>query len=86
VGRSIRPRPARGPARAVAADYEGGVIATIVGAGVILLVTGLLILAGASDDMDKRMPSQVLPRRFARYPLTAGAALLIVAGIAAVIP
>ncbi len=58
----------------------------IVGAGVILLVTGLAILAGASDDLDKRMPSQVLPRRFARYPLAAGAVLLIAAGVAAVFP
>lgn len=66
--------------------YDVVVIDVLVGAGVVLLVTGLLILAGASDDMDKRLPTQVLPRRFARYPLAVGATLLISAGVIAVFP
>ena len=61
-------------------------VAVAFGAGMFLLVSGLLILAGASDDQDRRMPSQVVPRRFARYPLAAGAALLLAAGVASVFP
>lgn len=55
-------------------------------AGVILAVSGLVVLAGASDDLDKRLPTQVVPRRFANYPLSAGVILLIVAGVGLLFP
>jgi hypothetical protein len=60
---------------------------TLLGAAsAILVISGLVVLAGASDDLDKRMPPQVLPRRFGIYPLTAGVILLIVAGVGLLFP
>ncbi len=54
--------------------------------GVILVVSGLVVLAAASHGLDERMPTQVLPRRFAIYPLVAGAILMILAGIMRLFP
>jgi hypothetical protein len=62
------------------------VLQVIGAAGVILVISGVVVLAGASDDLDRRMPSQVLPRRFAVYPLAASTGLLIVAGVGLLFP
>jgi hypothetical protein len=58
----------------------------IVALGLVLLGAGAIILAGASDGLDERMPWQVVPRRFAAYPLAAGAATLIGAGMLWLLP
>ena len=55
-------------------------------AGLILVISGAVVLAAASDDLDSRMPNQVLPRRLAVYPLAAGIGLLIVAGVGLLLP
>jgi hypothetical protein len=62
------------------------VVRPLVVGGVLLLVMGLVILAGASDGLDRRMPTQVLPRRFAAYAFACGAALLATAGIVSLFP
>ena len=54
-----------------------------------LAVLGLLLVASAgalvmadSGGLSERLPTQVPPRRFARYPLLAGLALLVIAAVA----
>ena len=60
----------------------------LVGAGIVLLATGLPIVVGAGpdDDMHRKMPFQVPPRRVASVPLVAGAALLTLAAVLALLP
>lgn len=58
----------------------------LVGAGVIPVVAGLVVVVGAGDGMHRRMPVQVPPRRLAALPLAAGAVLLAVAGVLALLP
>ena len=58
----------------------------LVGAGVILVAAGLVVVVGAGDDMHRKMPVQVPPRRLAAIPLAAGAALLALAGALALLP
>ena len=36
--------------------------------------------------MDERMPTQVPPRRPARYPIAAGSLLLVVAAVGLIVP
>jgi hypothetical protein len=55
-------------------------------AGLILVISRVVVLAGASGDLDRRMPNQVLPRHLAVYPLAAGVGLLIVAGVGLLFP
>ena len=50
------------------------------------LATGLLIVVGDHDDMHRRMPFQVLPRRLAAVPLGVGATLLALAAMVALLP
>ena len=52
--------------------------------GVLLIVLSGLFVLGDSDNLADRMPTQVLPRRYARYPFAVGItlALLGLAGIA----
>jgi hypothetical protein len=40
----------------------------------------------AWGGMDERMPTQVPPRRLARYPIAAGALLLVVAAVGLIVP
>jgi hypothetical protein len=47
-------------------------------AGVLLTVVGGVIVLADSDDQSAKMPTQVIPRRYARYPLGAGIVLLLV--------
>jgi hypothetical protein len=48
-------------------------------AGVLLVVVSGVILLGDSDNQSAKMPTQVVPRRHARYPLAAGIVLILVA-------
>jgi hypothetical protein len=48
-------------------------------AGALLIVAGGIILLGDVDHQSTKMPTQVLPRRYARYPLGAGIVLILVA-------
>jgi hypothetical protein len=47
--------------------------------GVALMVFAGVIVLGDSDRLSARMPTQVVPRRLAPYPLGAGTALVLVA-------
>jgi TRAP-type C4-dicarboxylate transport system permease small subunit len=65
--RSCRPRTVIG--------FYGGMLTV----GVALIVVGCVIVLGDWDRLSDRMPTQVLPRRVARYPLVAGTALVLLA-------
>jgi hypothetical protein len=47
--------------------------------GVLLILLGGVIVLGDSDNLSARMPTQVVPRRYARYPFLVGSALALVA-------
>ena len=51
--------------------YRGVLIA-----GVVLMVVGGVIALGDSDNLSAKLPTQVVPRRYARYPFAAGFALM----------
>jgi multisubunit Na+/H+ antiporter MnhB subunit len=61
-------------------------VGLLVGAGIILVATGLLIVVGDHDDMHRKMPFQVLPRRLAAIPIGIGATLLAIAAMVALLP
>jgi hypothetical protein len=54
--------------------------------GGVLVVAGLVIILMAWGGADERMPTQVPPRRLARYPLAGGAVLLVVAAVGLMVP
>ena len=58
----------------------------LVALGVVLLGVGAVILLAATGGLDRRLPTQVLPRRFAVYPLVAGAAALGAAAMLWLLP
>ncbi|MEN3274185.1 MAG: hypothetical protein V7636_2946 [Actinomycetota bacterium] len=47
--------------------------------GALLVATAGALAMAASGGLAERMPTQIPPRRFARYPLVAGVALLVIA-------
>ena len=53
--------------------------------GVILVVSGLVLLVAASD-VHARLPTQMVPRRLAVYPLALGLALLVLVGVRSLLP
>jgi heme/copper-type cytochrome/quinol oxidase subunit 1 len=55
-------------------------------AGLILLVTALLIVLGDTGGMSRRMPTQVPPRRIALYPLVAGVVALVIGAAGIILP
>lgn len=54
--------------------------------GGVLVTAGLVMVFVAWGGMDERMPTQVPPRRLARYPISVGALLLVVAAVALMVP
>jgi multisubunit Na+/H+ antiporter MnhB subunit len=54
--------------------------------GGVLVTAGLVMILMAWGGMDERMPTQVPPRRLARYPIAAGALLLVVAAVGLIVP
>ena len=54
--------------------------------GGVLVAMGLVVILMAWGGMDDRMPTQVPPRRLARYPIAAGALLLVVAAVGLIVP
>jgi hypothetical protein len=54
--------------------------------GGVLVTAGLVMILMAWGGMDERMPTQVPPRRLARYPIAAGALLLVVAAVGLMVP
>jgi multisubunit Na+/H+ antiporter MnhB subunit len=54
--------------------------------GGVLVAVGLVVILMAWGGMDQRMPTQVPPRRLARYPIAAGALLLVVAAVGLIVP
>jgi hypothetical protein len=54
--------------------------------GGVLVTAGLVMILIAWGGTDERMPTQVPPRRLARYPIAAGALLLVVAAVRLVVP
>jgi hypothetical protein len=55
-------------------------------AGGVLVAAGLVMILMTWGGMDERMPTQVPQRRFARYPIAAGAMLLVVAAVGLILP
>jgi hypothetical protein len=53
-------------------------VAALIIVGVILVGIAALWVLADWGGLSQRMPSQVLPRRAARYPLIAGAACIVV--------
>jgi hypothetical protein len=54
--------------------------------GEVLVVAGLVVFLMAWGGMEERMPTQVAPRRFARYPIAAGTLLLAIAAVGLIVP
>jgi hypothetical protein len=54
--------------------------------GIVLVTAGLVMILMAWGGMDERMPTQVAPKRLARYPLAAGTLLLVVAAVGLIVP
>ncbi len=54
--------------------------------GGVLVAVGLVMILMAWGGMDERMPTQVPPRRLARYPIAAGTLLLAVAAVGLIVP
>ena len=54
--------------------------------GGVLVAAGVLMILMAWGGMDERMPTQVPPRRLARYPIAAGALLLVIAAVGLIVP
>ena len=55
--------------------------ATLVLVGMLLLAAGAVIVVGDSDGLSSRMPTQVPPRSFARYPTIAGLVLVVIGAV-----
>jgi hypothetical protein len=54
--------------------------------GGVLVAAGVLMILAAWGGMDERLPTQVPHRRFAGYPIAAGALLLVVAAVRLTVP
>ena len=54
--------------------------------GGVLVVAGLVVFLMAWGGMEERMPIQVAPRRFDRYPIAAGTLLLAIAAVGLIVP
>jgi hypothetical protein len=54
--------------------------------GGVLVAAGVLVILMAWGGLHERMPTQVPPRRLARYPIAAGTLLLAVAVVSLIIP
>jgi hypothetical protein len=50
--------------------------------GALLLAVATLIVVGDADGLSRRMPLQVVPRRYARYAAVTGGVLIAVGVIA----
>jgi hypothetical protein len=62
------------------------VFASAVLGGVVLIAAGGVLWLGDSDGLAARMPTQLPPRRFARYPLVIGAVLVVIGAAGAAFP
>jgi hypothetical protein len=63
-----------------------GLFEAIGSVGGVLVAVGLVVILMAWGGMDERMPTQVPPRRLARYPIAAGTLLLVVAAVGLIVP
>jgi hypothetical protein len=63
-----------------------GLFAAVGYVGGVLVAAGLVMILMAWGGMDERMPTQIPPRRLARYPIAAGALLLVVAAVGLIFP
>lgn len=54
--------------------------------GLLMIATAGALVMAASGGLAERMPTQVPPRSFARYPFIVGAALLVIAAVAWLLP
>ena len=60
--------------------------AAAVFAGVVLIIAGAVLLIADDDGLAERMPTQLPPRRFARYPLVMGAVLVVIGAAGLLFP
>jgi hypothetical protein len=54
--------------------------------GVLLVAVAAVIALADTDDLSRKMPVQVPPRRLALYPLVCGVVLVVVGVIGALLP
>jgi multisubunit Na+/H+ antiporter MnhB subunit len=66
--------------------FVDGLFEAIGFVGGVLVAVGLVVILMAWGGMDERMPTQVPPRRLARYPIAAGTLLLVVAAVGLIVP
>lgn len=66
--------------------FVDGLLEAIGFVGGVLVAVGLVVILMAWGGMDERMPTQVPPRRVARYPIAAGTLLLVVAAVGLIVP
>jgi hypothetical protein len=59
--------------------------ATLTVVGMLLVASAAAMALADSDNLSTRMPTQVPPRRLARYPFGAGVALLTLGVLGAVL-
>lgn len=64
----------------------GGLFASAALVGVLLLIASAVLIVGDSDGLSSRMPTQLPPRRFARYPMIAGLALVVIGIVGSFVP
>lgn len=50
--------------------------------GALIVGTSGLLALGDSDDLSARLPTQVVPRRFLRYPAAIGMVLIVLGSVA----
>jgi hypothetical protein len=49
--------------------------------GLLLVAAGALLVLADADGISRRLPTQVPPRSFARYPIAVGVALIVLGAI-----
>jgi hypothetical protein len=83
-----RPRSAArcGSLRSATVSSVDGLFEVVGFVGIVLVTAGLVMILMAWGGMDERMPTQVPPRRLARYPVAAGTLLLVVAAVGLIVP
>ena len=75
-----------GSLRSATVSLVDGLFEVVGFVGIVLVTAGLVMILMAWGGMDERMPTQVPPKRLARYPLAAGTLLLAVAAVGLIVP
>lgn len=55
--------------------------ATVLLVGVLLFAAGALLVIADGDGLSSRMPTQLSPRSFSRYPMIGGLVLVVIGAV-----